>query len=51
LHQERILIESETTTTMSKARPPKHKEEYVHPDKIDEFPEEILKAGGGILHP
>jgi beta-phosphoglucomutase-like phosphatase (HAD superfamily) len=53
--QERILIESETkklllqealfTTTMSKARAPKRKEEYVPPDKIEEFCKEILKAG------
>ena len=53
--QERILIESETkklllqealfTTTMSKARPPKRKEDYVPPDKIEEFCKEILKAG------
>ena len=55
LHQERILIESETkkllllealfTTTMSKARAPKHKEEYVPPDEIEEFCKEILEAG------
>ncbi len=30
---------------MSKARPPKHKEEYVPPDKIKEFRNEILEAG------
>jgi hypothetical protein len=30
---------------MSKARPPKHKEEYVPSDKIEEFRNEILKAG------
>jgi hypothetical protein len=30
---------------MSKARPPKHKEEYVSSDKIEEFRNEILKAG------
>jgi hypothetical protein len=30
---------------MSKARPPKRKEEYVPPDKIKEFCNEILKAG------
>ncbi len=30
---------------MSKASPPKHKEEYVPPDKIEEFHKEILKAG------
>ena len=56
LHKkEDILIESETkklllqealfTTTMSKARPPKRKEDYVPPDKIEEFCKEILKAG------
>jgi hypothetical protein len=55
LHQERILIESERkkmllqeamfTTTMSKARPPKRKEEYVPPDEIKEFCKEILEAG------
>ena len=49
------MIESETkklllqdalfTTTTSKARPPKHKEEYVHPDEIKEIHKEILKAG------
>ncbi len=33
------------TTTMSKASPPKHKEEYVPPDEIEEFCKEILKAG------
>ncbi len=53
--QERILIESETkklllqealfTTTMIKARPPKRKEEYVPPNRIDEFFKEILEAG------
>jgi hypothetical protein len=53
--QERILIESETkklllqealfTTTMIKARPPKRKEEYVPPNRIEEFHEEILEAG------
>jgi hypothetical protein len=30
---------------MSKARPPKHKEEYVPSDKIEEFCNEILEAG------
>ena len=50
-----ILIESETkklllqkalfTTTMSKARVPKCKEEYVPPNRVKEFCEEILKAG------
>ncbi len=30
---------------MSKARPPKHKEEYVPSDEIKEFCNEILKAG------
>jgi hypothetical protein len=30
---------------MSKARPAKHKEEYVPSDKIEEFRNEILKAG------
>jgi hypothetical protein len=30
---------------MSKARPPKRKEEYVPSDKIEEFCNEILKAG------
>jgi hypothetical protein len=50
-----ILIESETkklllqealfTTTMSKARVPKHKEEYVPPNRIKDFCEEILEAG------
>ena len=50
-----LLIESETkklflqealfTTTMSKARVPKRKEEYVPPDEINEFREEILEAG------
>ena len=50
-----ILIESETkklllqealfTTTMSKARVPKRKEEYVPPNRIKEFREEILEAG------
>ena len=56
LHKkEDILIESETkklllqealfTTTMSKARVPKRKEEYVPPDEINEFREEILEAG------
>ncbi len=49
------MIESETkklflqealfTTTMSKARVPKCKEEYVSPDEIKEFHEDILKAG------
>jgi hypothetical protein len=53
--QERILIESETkklllqealfTTTMSKARAPKRKEEYVSTDEIEEFREEILEGG------
>jgi hypothetical protein len=53
--QQRILIGSETkklllqealfTTTMSKASPPKRKEEYVPPDKIEEFCKEILEAG------
>jgi hypothetical protein len=53
--QERILIESETkklllqealfTTTMSKARAPKRKEEYVPPNEIEEFCKEILEAG------
>ena len=33
------------TTTTSKARPLKCKEEYVPPDKIKEFCKEILKAG------
>ena len=33
------------TTTMSKARAPKRKEEYVPPDEIEEFREEILEAG------
>ena len=56
LHKEEdILIESETkklflqealfTTTMSKARVPKRKEECVPPDEIKEFCEDILKAG------
>ena len=56
LHKkEDILIESETkklflqealfTTTMSKARVPKHKEEYVPPDEIEEFCKDILEAG------
>jgi len=56
LHKkEDILIESETkklflqealfTTTMSKARVPKRKEEYVAPNEIEEFREEILEAG------
>ena len=56
LHKkEDILIESETkklflqealfTTTMSKARVPKRKEEYVAPDEIEEFREDILEAG------
>ena len=50
-----LLIESETkklflqealfTTTMSKARVPKRKEEYVAPNEIEEFREEILEAG------
>ncbi len=50
-----ILIESETkklllqkalfTTTMSKARVPRRKQEYVPPNRIKEFREEILKAG------
>jgi hypothetical protein len=49
------LIESETkklflqealfTTTMSKARVPKRKEEYVPPDEIKEFHKDILEAG------
>jgi hypothetical protein len=53
--QERILLESQTktlllqeglfTTTMSKARASKRKEEYVPPDKTEEFHKEILKAG------
>jgi hypothetical protein len=53
--QERILIESETkrlllqealfTATMSKARAPKRKEEYVPPDKIKEFCKGILEVG------
>jgi hypothetical protein len=30
---------------MSKARPPKHKEEYMPSDKIEDFCNEILKAG------
>jgi hypothetical protein len=30
---------------MSKARPPKRKEEYVPSDEIEEFRNEILKAG------
>jgi hypothetical protein len=30
---------------MSKARPPKHKEEYLPSDKIKDFCNEILKAG------
>jgi hypothetical protein len=30
---------------MSKARPPKRKEEYVPPDKIEEFLNKILEAG------
>ncbi len=30
---------------MSKARPPKHKEEYVPPDEIKEFCNEIHEAG------
>ena len=56
LHKkEDILIESETkklflqealfTTTMSKARVPKRKEEYVAPDEIEEFRRDILEAG------
>ncbi len=50
-----ILIESETkkllpqealfTTTMSKARVPKCKEEYMPPNRIEDFHEEIFKAG------
>ena len=50
-----LLIESETkklflqealfTTTMSKARVPKRKEEYVAPDEIEEFRGDILEAG------
>ncbi len=50
-----ILIESETkklllqealfTTTMSKARAPKRKEEYVPPNRIKEFHEKMLEAG------
>ncbi len=50
-----ILIESETkklllqdalfTTTMSKARVPKRKEEYGPPIRIEDFHEEILEAG------
>ena len=50
-----FLIESETkklflqealfTTTMSKARVPKRKEEYVPPDEIEEFRGDILEAG------
>jgi hypothetical protein len=53
--RKRILIESETkklflqealfTTTMSKARVPKRKEEYVPPDEIKEFRKDILEAG------
>jgi hypothetical protein len=56
LHKkEDILIESETeklllhealfTTTMSKARVPRRKEEYVPPDEIKEFRKDILEAG------
>jgi hypothetical protein len=30
---------------MSKARPPKHKEEYASSDEIEEFCSEILEAG------
>ncbi len=30
---------------MSKAKAPKHKEDYVPPDKIEDFCNEILKAG------
>ncbi len=30
---------------MSKARAPKHKEEYVHHDEIKKFHKEILEAG------
>ncbi len=50
-----ILIESERkklllqealfTTTMSKARVPKRKQEYVPPNRIKEFCKEILEAG------
>ena len=53
--QDRILIESETkkllqqealfTTTMSKAKALKSKEEYVPHDEIEEFCKEILEAG------
>jgi hypothetical protein len=53
--QDRILIKSETkklllqealfTTTMSKARALKSKEEYVPHDEIKEFCKEILEAG------
>jgi hypothetical protein len=32
-------------TTMSKARPPKRKEEYIPSDEIEDFHNEILKAG------
>ncbi len=32
-------------TTMSKARPPKRKEEYMPSDEIEDFCNEILKAG------
>ena len=40
-----LLHEALLTTTMSKARAPKRKEEYVPPDEIKEFPKDILKAG------
>jgi hypothetical protein len=50
-----ILIESETkklllqealfTTTMSKARVPKRKEEYVPPNRIEDIHEQLLEAG------
>jgi hypothetical protein len=53
-----ILIQSETkklllqealfTTTMSKARVPKRKEEYVPPKRIEDFCKEILDAGTNL---
>ena len=40
-----FLQEALFTTTMSKASVPKRKEEYVPPDEIKEFREDILEAG------
>ncbi len=39
-----FLQEALFTTTMTKARVPKRKEEYVPPDEIKEFREDILEA-------